>query len=171
MSYFRKSQQSCEQTAGRARFQKATLSDPTRPTIHMRVRGVASTSAVFQMESTATGAPGRSALSHLCSGVWAAVVTLHRSRWKLSTCRHRTNTIPRLSISAQVAQAVMAMETDEKRGRPPGASKGLVGVLLEPYYLVFGPTIRCPQCGSTWRGYYSQHMKYCHFCGIEVVRS
>jgi hypothetical protein len=52
---------------------------------------------------------------------------------------------------------------------PPSFFKGLAGPLLEPYYLVFGETVRCPDCGETWRGYYCQHMNYCHFCGVELA--
>jgi len=56
-------------------------------------------------------------------------------------------------------------------GEPPGVPKSFLGPLLEPYYIIFGPTMRCPNCGSSWRGYYSQHMEYCHFCGVELVQS
>jgi len=59
--------------------------------------------------------------------------------------------------------------SDHTKGKPPGAAKGLAGVLLEPYYLIFGPAVRCPNCGELWRGYYCQHMQFCHFCGVELI--
>jgi len=54
---------------------------------------------------------------------------------------------------------------------PPGVAKGLARVLLEPYYIVKGPALVCPDCGSRWRGYYAQHMKFCHFCGVELFQA
>ena len=59
--------------------------------------------------------------------------------------------------------------TETSKEKPPGAAKGIAGVLLEPYYLIFGPAVQCPDCDVSWRGYYSQHMEYCHFCGEELV--
>jgi len=62
----------------------------------------------------------------------------------------------------------MSEKTDTET---PGMTAGLAGIVLEPYYFIFGPTIKCPKCGSHWRGYYSQYMNYCHFCGVEVVKN
>jgi len=61
------------------------------------------------------------------------------------------------------------MVTPMSEANPPSFFKGLAAPLLEPYYLVFGETVRCPDCGETWRGYYCQHMNYCHFCGVELT--
>lgn len=70
-----------------------------------------------------------------------------------------------------MSEEEISQEESQPTGPPPGMAKGLVGVVLEPYYLLFGSTIRCPNCGSTWRGYYSQHMNFCHFCGVELIES
>jgi len=56
-------------------------------------------------------------------------------------------------------------------GDPPGLTAGVFGIVLEPYYVLFGPTQRCPDCGSTWRGYYCQEMEFCHFCGVELIEA
>jgi len=65
----------------------------------------------------------------------------------------------------------MVRVPDPAEGEPPGMPKGALGPLLELYFVIFGPSKSCPECGSSWRGYYSQHMKYCHFCGVELIQS
>jgi len=55
------------------------------------------------------------------------------------------------------------------KSEAPGFLKGLAGPLLEPYYLVFGDAMVCPDCGERWKGYYAQHLNYCQFCGVELV--
>lgn len=50
----------------------------------------------------------------------------------------------------------------------PGFKEGLKGIVLEPIYMIRGKGVRCPECSSTWGGYYATYMNFCHFCGCKL---
>ncbi|AAQ13760.1 hypothetical protein [His 1 virus] len=55
-----------------------------------------------------------------------------------------------------------------EKGQEPKSRYMPIAFILEVYYTIFGPSIYCPECNTFWRGFYSQHMKYCHFCQTEL---